>query len=121
MVKAVNLIVIAVVFSTTLSAQITEKAADSLILARMKREAETSEYVIFRKHLLSDSSLISTASGEKIELDFPCWLFYVRFVNQENETLWGRYLAVNANNANILSININVKEDQGPIDLVTKR
>ena len=67
MFKRINVMVMVVVFCTTLSAQITEKAADSLILARMVKEAETSEYVIFCKHFQSDGSLISTAAGEFLE------------------------------------------------------
>ena len=119
-IRNIFLIGFATVAFGTAFAQVTQKATEELVLLNL--EAETRAFSVFIKNSIqSEGTEISSAADEKIEIDFPSYLFYVRFLdNQENKPS-GRYLAVNANNANILSININVKDDQGPADLVIKR
>ena len=52
-----------------------------------------------------------TSAGEEIELDYSCWVYYIRYA----EAASGSYLIVKASNGNLLEVN--VKNDAGPDDL----
>jgi len=93
----------------SLSAQITQTDADSIVKKRMSNE--TLDFTIFAKEDVQTGFEITTATGEVLELNYPCWIYYVNFIDETN----GKYLIVKENNGNLLEIN--TKNDEAPDSL----
>ena len=105
--KILLLIVAPFAFLSALSAQITQKEADGIVLERLKQE--TQFYTVYAKaNLQKEGFTITTAAGEEFELDYACWVYYFRY----NDDTQGRYLIVNESNGNLLEVN--AKNDAGP-------
>lgn len=97
----------------SLSAQITQEQADTIAIERMSSVMKL--YTIYAMDDVQTSFEVITAANEKLELDYPCWVCYVNFLEETN----GKYLIVKENNGNILEIN--ARNDNGPNDLTTWR
>jgi len=97
-------------FFLTLSAQVTQAEADSIIKKRMC--VETKPSTIYAKENVQTGFEIATTTGEALELDYPCWVYYVNIIDETNN----KYLFVKETNGNLLEIN--TKNDETPDDLV---
>ena len=91
---------------TTISAQVSQEDADQIVIDRMSNE--TSDFTIYAKDGVQTTFEVITASGETLELNYPCWVYYVNFADETN----GKYLIVKENNGNLLEVN--AKNDEGP-------
>ena len=107
------LIVLPFAFLSALSAQITQKKTDEIVLERMNEE--TRPHTVYAKAEMQDSAIITTSTEEVIELSYACWMYYIQYTDTEQ----GFYLIVNANNGNLLEIN--TKNNAEPNDLAEWR
>jgi len=108
--KLFLLILAPFVLLSTLSAQITQKEADSIVKQRLV--GETKPYTVYAKNdVQSEGYTVITTTGETLELEYPCWVYFVKY---EGETI-GKYLIVKESNGN--SLEINTKKDNGPNNL----
>jgi len=82
----------------SLSAQVTQEQADEIVIERMKGEA--SEFTIYAKDDVQTGFEIVTTKGEILELDYPCWVYFVNFTEPTNN----KYLFVKENSGNILEM-----------------
>ena len=78
-----------------LSAQITQEQADDIVWERLNR-VSVLYYSLFAKEDVQENMIIETAVGEILELDYPCWVYYINNIDF--------YLIVNENNGNVLEI-----------------
>ena len=84
-------------FCFTLSAQITQKEADEIIQERLSRE--TNPYLLYTKDRVQDAGItILSSPGEKIKLNYPCWVYY--YIDENSS----KYLIVKETNGNLLEI-----------------
>ena len=97
-IKTILLIIVQAFFFTALSAQTTQEAADGIVLKRMSQESRF--YVIAAKEDVQSEMTITTSAGEELELDYPCWVYYVSYA----DTNQGRYIIVNEANGNLLEV-----------------
>ena len=95
---------------------ITQKSADGIVSVRMYQEPQLLYTVYAKEGVQEAGTIITTANAETLELDYRCWVYYVSYTDETNESA-GRYLIVNDSNGNL--IEINAKEDAGPDDLET--
>jgi hypothetical protein len=95
-------------------AQITQSESDSIVLQRMNNE--TRQHTIFAQKGVQTEFTIFTAKGEAIELDYPCWIYYVSYIEEANRN---RYLIIKESNGNLLEVN--TKNDVIPDDLAEWR
>jgi len=107
--KTILLIFVPLMLFLTLSAQVTQTGADSIVKEHMNGELKS--YTIYAKENVQTGFEITTATGEILELDYPCWVHYVDFANVTN----GKYLIVKESNGNLLEIN--VINDEEPANL----
>ena len=113
--KNLILMLLFFVWATLLSAQITQEQADAIIQARMSNEMNP--YTVFAKENLQyEGIVILTFTGENLELDYSCWVYFVRTDSENSNNI---YLIVKESNGNLLEIN--VTNDEIPNDLVTWR
>ena len=97
------------VLLSTLSAQITQQEADSIVQERLTQE--TKLYSLHAKETVQESITITTSTNEVIELEYPAWIYFVNYTEETN----GKYLIVKESSGNLLEIN--TKKDNGPDDL----
>jgi hypothetical protein len=71
----------------------------------------TNEFTLYAKVEMQTAFEITTATGEILELDYPCWVYYADFTDNTNN----KYLMVKESNGNLLEIN--AKNDEGPDNL----
>ena len=90
---------------TTISAQVSQEDADQIVIERLSNE--TSDFIIYAKDGVQTAFEVITASGETLELSYPCWVYYVNFTDEAN----GKYLIVKESNGNLLEIK--AKNDDG--------
>jgi len=100
-------------FSTTPTP--TQDDADKIVLQRMSREARF--YVVYANENLQAETTVASAAGEELELDYPCWVYYVGYADVN--CCHGRYLFVNKRNGNMLELN--AKSYIAPEDLAEWR
>jgi hypothetical protein len=74
-------------------------------------DTEMCFYTIYAKENLQTAFEITTAAGEILELDYPCWVYFVNITDKQD----GKYLIVKASNGNILEVN--TKNDKEPDEL----
>jgi hypothetical protein len=99
---------------SALSAQITQQEADEIVKERL--DSEINIYAVYAKEdLHTERTTIATATGETLELDYSCWVYYVSY----GENAPGKYLIVKESSGNLLEIN--AKNDTGPNDLAEWR
>ena len=103
------LLFVPLMFFLTLSAQVTQEQADQIVIERMSNDAPF--YILYAKADVQTGFEITTATGEILELDYSCWVYYVNFIGTAN----GKYLIVKENTGNVLEVN--TKNDGGPDDL----
>jgi len=108
--KILLLITLPFVFILTLTAQITIEQADEIVIIYMKDEIKPHN-IFAKEEVQIDGFTVVTSTGEELELDYSCFVYYVKYNKETN----GKYLAVKANNGNILEVN--TKKDGGPDDL----
>jgi len=107
-IKTILFIIVQTFFFTALSAQTTQEQADKIVLERMS--SETQSYTVYAKEDVQKEMIITSAAGEMLELDYSCWIYYIRYgANQ------GRYLIVNKSNGNLLEVD--AKSGAEPEDL----
>ncbi|MDR2972185.1 MAG: hypothetical protein LBU83_09690 [Bacteroidales bacterium] len=111
--KIFLLMVVPLVCMATLSAQISQKEADSIVQQRL--ESETKPYCVYAKEDVQTGFEMITSTGESLELDYPAWVYYVSYAG---ETV-GKYLIVKESSGNLLEMN--TKNDVGPGDLTEWR
>ena len=103
--KAILLFSMPFLFFMTLPAQVTSAEADSIVIERMSGEIKPyTIYAYYSKwaYYLPPESKIITATGDTIELDYPCWVYYVDFANETT----AKYLFVKESSGNILELNV---------------
>jgi hypothetical protein len=118
------LIVASFAFLTGLSAQITREESDSIVLERLNREKLS--YILYAKEGVQAEMTINTLKGEELELDYPCWIYYLqRWFRPdvqyaiEQDCCLRHYLVVNATNGNLLEVK--TRDGAGPDNLSTWR
>ena len=130
--KKILLIIIApIIFLSAISAQITRKEADRIVIERMSREKPP--YVVYetlsdlydfwpgctlREPPLPRTNFIicdrdplkpyyDPLKYDTLRVDYPCWLYFVRYSNRVgDQSAPCRYLVVNGNNGSLLEINV---------------
>jgi len=102
-------------FLSAFSAPITREQADEIVLNRMSQEDRF--YFIHAKENVQAKMTIITSTGEELELDYPCWVYYVIYADVN--CCAGRYLIVNESNGNLLDVNTKGKAQ--PSDLAEWR
>jgi len=107
--KIILLVFVPLISLFSLSAQITHAEADSIIIERMS--AVIKPYTIYAKEEMQTGFEITTFTGEVLELNYLCWIYYVNFIKETND----KYLIVKESNGNLLEIN--AKNDKEPADL----
>jgi hypothetical protein len=107
------LTVFSLIVWTALSAQTTREQADEIVLEHINIELRP--YTVYAKeggHV--EDMIITTSAGEVIETDYPCWVYYINYVENADS-----YLIVNKSNGNLLEIN--AKSDAMPDGLTEWR
>ena len=110
--KLLLLIFLPLIYSFSLSAQITQEQADEIVKERMQSELKF--FTLHAKEEVQTGFEIITSIGETLELNYPCWVYYA---NYPGET--GKYLIVKTNNGNLLEVN--PKNDKRPDDMLEWR
>jgi len=102
--KILLLIIAPFAFLSVLSAQITQQKADEIVLQRML--CGDLRYTVYAKNFMQqEGTTITTSAGETLELDYPCWIYYIRYATPENKNpVQGRYLIVHGNNGNLIEV-----------------
>jgi len=112
--KLFLLLVAPCVMFSTLSAQITQKEADEIVQQRL--DGEEKPCTVYAKEAVqTEGFTVITATGETLELAYPCWVYYVDYAGETN----GKYLIVKENNGNLLEVK--TKKDTGPGNLMEWR
>ena len=93
------------------SMPITQEEADSIVLERLSQELPP--YTLYAKEDVQTKMTITTINGEMLELDYRCWVYYIRNINT------GRYLIVKEENGSLLQVN--PKSNAEPDDLTEWR
>ena len=106
--KIILLITAPFAFIAALSAQTTQEQADSIVLERL--HSETRAYTLYAKEGVQPEVTLTTSAGEVFELDYPCWVYCVKYTNETHI----KYLIVKESNGNLLEIN--VRNDEDPAD-----
>ena len=109
-------IVVPFVFLSASPAPITQEEADEIVMEYISREVQL--YSVFSKEDIQVGATITTFTGEALELDYPCRVYYVSYTGETDNNV-GYYLVVNESNGNVLEIN--AKNDAGPEDLAEWR
>jgi len=109
--KALLLLSLPLVFFFTLSAQITQNEADSIVIERINGIAQHCDILYAKEELQTEGVTITTATGEELELDYSCWVYYMNYAGETNN----KYLIVKESNGNLLEIN--TTNDERPNDL----
>jgi hypothetical protein len=108
--KLILTLIAPIVLFSTLSAQITQQQADSIVQQRMS--SETKPFIVYAKEDVQPIGYtITTTTGEILEFDYSAWVYYVSFTGET----FGKYLIVKESSGNVLEVN--VKNDTGPVDL----
>jgi hypothetical protein len=109
--KTMLLLVVSFAFCAALSAQISRIKADEMVFERMSKE--TKDFVVYGKDDLQTEMTVATTAGETIELDYACWVYFIRYTDA------GYYLIVNKSNGKLLEAK---SKDMGiPENLATWR
>ncbi len=98
--KKIVLSIAASFVSLFVSAQVTQSASDTIVLERMSQE--TRQYTLHAKEEVQTQYSITTSAGEELELDYPCRVYYVSYMEDTNIS---RYLIVKESNGNLLEVN----------------
>ena len=85
-----------------LSAQITQEQADKIVLEHLSQESVP--YALFAKEDVQENMIITTITGEILELDYPCWVYYIMLYLSDSHRYSGYYLIVKEANGNVLEI-----------------
>jgi len=108
--KTALFLAFAFAFIAALTAQITREQADQIAIEYLGEQS--SDFTIYSKDTLQvDGITIATSTGELLELEYPCWVYYVHFTGKTNN----KYLLIKESNGNVLEIN--TKNDDGIQDL----
>ena len=99
------------VFLSVTTAQVTQEQADEIVLQRISQNTQVYyQYILFAKESIQTKMSVTTAAGEEIELDYPCWVYYVSYYIDCSVDMdcvhidLGRYLIINENNGNLLEV-----------------
>jgi len=108
--KILLLIAVSFALLTISTAQITQQQADSIVLERLN--CETQPYTLHAKaSVQEDGYTITTSQEEVFELDYTCWVYWVRYSEEMNSN----YLIIKENNGSLLEIELT--DNEGPDDL----
>ncbi len=111
--KFILSIAISFLFLASLTAQITHEQADAIVLEQMNGESRA--YTLYTLDGVQTEMVINTSDGEIVELDYPCWVYFVNFTNEISAKFW----IVKENSGSLLEIN--VREDDAPDNLTEWR
>ena len=101
-------------FFAVLSAEtISQEEADGIVWERLSQE--TQSYTVYAKEDVQKEMTITTSTGEVLEINYFCWVYYIRCANANQ----GRYLIIKENNGNLLEVK--AKGDIKPNDLTEWR
>jgi len=112
--KILLFLALPLVFLSTVPAQVTQNEADTIVLERIG-EMEHCDALYAMETLQTEGTTITTSSGETLELDYSCWVYYMNYAGETNN----KYLIVKESNGNLLQIN--TTNDGGPEDLAAWR
>jgi len=98
--KKILLLTMLFAFVSALSAQITQERADEIVLERINQE--TQPYIVYAKEGVQTETTITTTTGEILELDYSCWVYYASDISVN--CFCGFYLIVNESNGNLLEV-----------------
>ena len=115
--KILLLITILFAVLSAFSAQITQEESDKIVFERMKKETRPYTTIHAKEGVQTEGMTVTTSAEEEIELDYACWVYFVHYTGETENT--GRYLIVNGNNGNLLEVN--AKSDAVPGDLMEWR
>ena len=107
--KSILLILVLLALATSLSAQITQEQADEIAIERLVSEIGFTLYA--KDDVQPEGFTVATATGETIELDYACWVYFAKYTGKTNH----KYLIVKENNGNLLEVN--TKNDEGVNDI----
>jgi hypothetical protein len=93
----------------SLHAQVTQEQAGEIVIEYLNDV--TGDFTLYTKEELQTVFEITTVTGEILELDYRCWVYYASITDEMN----GKYLIVKESNGNILEIN--TRNDDRPEDL----
>jgi len=113
--KIFLLLIATLAFLSTSLGQITQLEADSIVWDNMSSETQGYHvYAIENKE--TENKIITMSEGEELELDYPCWIYYICYPNPLLENPPSkRYLIVKKSNGNLLEVH--TKEKAVPNDL----
>jgi hypothetical protein len=93
----------------SLSAQITQEQADESVIEHLCKT--TKDFTLYAKETVQTTFELTTATGEILELDYPCRVYFANFADDRD----GKYVIVKESNGNVLGIN--TKNDDEPANL----
>jgi len=110
--KKILLLIVApfVFFSALFADTVSQEEADRIVLERLNKE--TQSYTVYAKEGVQKEMRIITSTGELLEINYFCWVYYVRYAADTNQ---GRYLIVKEANGSLLEVD--AKIGAGPEDL----
>ena len=110
--KKILLLIVApfVFFSALFADTVSQEEADRIVLERLNKE--TQSYTVYAKEGVQKEMRIITSTGELLEINYFCWVYYVRYAADTNQ---GRYLIVKEANGSLLEVD--AKTGAGPEDL----
>jgi len=112
--KIILLLALPFAFFSTLQAQeISQDASDSIVLERMSLDAKP--HTVYAK--MDSTAGISTTAGELLALDYPCWVYYIKYSQKASDNKC-KYLIVNKKNGNLMTVNTT---NDAPPDLTAWR
>jgi len=111
--KIILLFIVSLVFIPSLQAQITQGEADEIVKERLYYEV--CNVTIHSNDNLQENFNITTSTGETIELEYPCWVYFAKYAGTTNH----KYLIVKESDGNLLEVN--ALNDGGPNNLETWR
>ena len=103
-VKYFSLLLIFSVFSTVISAQITRKQADSIVLEYIKKEVSNYHLLYSNESIVANENGVTTISTwhkESVSINHPCFIY---FIDESPDANWEhpcRYVFVNTKNGQL--------------------
>ena len=87
-------------FLTASLAQITRTASDAIVLERL--QSETRKHIVYaEKEVQTEEFTITTSMNEVLQLDYPCWVYYVNYIEETNNN---HYLVVKESSGSLLEV-----------------
>jgi hypothetical protein len=99
--KIIITVSILVALATSLSAQVTRKQADSIVLKHLQNEMIPYDLLYVHVNMPNEEGIpITTSNHETFRAKYACWAYYV----DESESVRRRYFFVKENNGSLLEV-----------------